>query len=54
MAIYEAHLSGWSHMPLKNHIIGRFKFLESPAKEQREMVLDIQYIDGFKGRRGSF
>jgi hypothetical protein len=38
MAIYEASLSERSRMPQKNHVIGRFKFLESTAKERRERI----------------
>ena len=38
VAIYEAPLSERSRMPLKNHVIGRFKFLESTAKERRERI----------------
>ncbi|XP_033001400.1 uncharacterized protein LOC117044702 [Lacerta agilis] len=38
VAIYEAPLSERSCMPLKNHVIGRFKFLESTAKERRERI----------------
>ena len=38
LAIYEAPLSERSRMPLKNHVIGRFKFLESSAKERRERI----------------
>lgn len=36
--IYEAPLSKRSRMPLKTHIIGRFKFLESTAKERRVRI----------------
>lgn len=36
--IYEAPLSERSRMPLKNHVIGRFKFLESTAKARRERI----------------
>lgn len=38
VAIYEAPLSERSRMPLKNHVIGRFKFLESTAKERRKRI----------------
>ena len=38
VAIYEAPLSERSRMPLKKHVIGRFKFLESTAKERRERI----------------
>ena len=38
VAIYEAPLSERSRIPLKNHVIGRFKFLESTAKERRERI----------------
>ena len=38
VSIYEAPLSEWSRKPLKNHVIGRFKFLESTAKERRERI----------------
>lgn len=38
VAIYEAPLSERSRIPLKKHVIGRFKFLESTAKERRERI----------------
>lgn len=38
VAIVEAPLSERSRMPLKNHVIGRFKFLESTAKGRRERI----------------
>ncbi len=41
VAVYEAPLSERSRMPLKNHVIGRFKFLESTAKERRERISRI-------------
>ena len=38
VAVHEAPLSERSRMPLKNHVIGRFKFLESTTKERREKI----------------
>ena len=38
VAVYEAPLSERSRMPLKIHVVGRFKFLESTAKERRERI----------------
>ena len=38
VAIYETPLNKRSRMPLKKHVIGRFKFLASTAKERRERI----------------
>lgn len=38
MAVCEAPLSDRSRMPLKSHVMGRFKSLESIAKERKERV----------------
>lgn len=38
VAVLEAPLSERSRMPLKSHIIGRFKFLESTVKERRKRI----------------
>ena len=38
VAVYDAPLSDRSRMPLKSHVIGRFKSLESIAKERKERV----------------
>ncbi|QQP41513.1 Hypothetical protein FKW44_015916, partial [Caligus rogercresseyi] len=38
VAIHEEPLSDRSRMPLKSHVMGRFKSLESIAKERKERV----------------
>ena len=38
VAVYEAPLSDRSRMPTKSHVMGRFKYLQSVAKERRERV----------------